>query len=100
MKERELSDHDIVSVLDLVGTVQRAHRIMFSGSFVASYRVIRSPEDPPYVYGTMILKANSEEIHAMNRELVRLVALTMGAFPRGLVFSFEKDHQVEFRAAA
>ena len=49
---------------------------------------------------TYRIKADSEEIHAMNRELVRLVVETMGAFPRGLVFSFVKEHQVEFRAAA
>jgi hypothetical protein len=97
-----LSDQDIVSVLDLLGEIQRAHRIMFSGRLVSILKVIRPPEDPAYLYLTMPLDASVDEIHAMNRELARLVVerLPEGAFPQGMVAAFAKAYLTELRAAA
>jgi hypothetical protein len=97
-----LSDQHIVSVLDLMGEIQRAHRIMFSGKLVSILKVMRPPDDPAYLYFTMPLDASVDEIHAMNRELARLVVerLPEGAFPPGIVASFAKAHPVELLAAA
>jgi hypothetical protein len=97
-----LSDQDIVSVLDLMGEIQRAHRIMFSGALVSILKVMRPPEDPPYLYFTIPLDAGVGEIHAMNRELARLVVerLPEGAFPQGMVASFAKAEPLALRAAA
>lgn len=102
MEQRRLTDNDIISVLDLMGEVQRAHRIMFSGIWVSNLRVIRPPEEPPYLYFTIPLAADVSEIHAMNRELIRLILekLPDGAFPGGMVSCFAKAHAVELRAAA
>jgi len=97
-----LSDQDIGSVLDLMGEIQRAHRIMFSGGLVSILRVMRPPEDPAYLYFAMPLDASVDEIHAMNRELARLVVerLPEGAFPQGMVAAFAKAYLIELRAAA
>jgi len=102
MEARGLTDQDVISVLDLMGEIQRAHRIMFSGGLVSILKVMRPPEDPPYLYFTIQLDASVDEIHAMNRELARLVVerLPEGAFPQGMVASFAKAYPVELRAAA
>lgn len=102
MGERGIRDSDVVSVLDVMGQIQREHRIMFSGPLVSAFRVMRPPEDPPYLYITIPLKASVDEVHAMNRKLARLVVekLPEGAFPQGIVGSFVKDIPVELRAAA
>jgi hypothetical protein len=102
MGAHRLSDQDIGSVLDLMGEIQRAHRIMFSGELVSILRVMRPPEDPAYLYFTIPLDAGVDEIHAMNRELARLVVerIPEGAFPQGMVASFAKAHPVELLAAA
>ena len=97
-----LSDKAIVSVLDLMGEIQRAHRIMFSGELVSILRVMRPPEDPAYLYFAIPLDASVDEIHAMNRELAKLVVerLPEGAFPQGMVAAFAKAYLIELRAAA
>lgn len=97
-----LSDQDIGSVLDLVGEIQRAHRIMFSGLLASILRVMRAPEDPAYLYFSIPLDAGVDEIHAMNRELARLVVerLPEGAFPQGMVASFAKAYPIELLTAA
>ncbi len=97
-----LSDQDIASVLDLMGEIQRAHKIMFSGGLVSILKVVRPPEDPPYLYFTIPLDASVGEIHAMNRELARLVVerLSKGAFPQGMTASFVKAEPVALRTAA
>jgi hypothetical protein len=102
MEERGLRDQDIISVLGLMGETQRAHRIMFSGQLGTIVKVMRPPEDPPYLYITIPLDTSVSEIHAMNRELARLVVekLPDGAFPQGLIASFTKAHPVELLAAA
>jgi len=102
MKQHQLSDQHIVSIFDLMGEIQRAHKIMFSGALISILRVMRPPEDPPYLYFAIPLDANVSEIHAMNRELARVVVakLPEGAFPHGMVASFAKAHPVELLAAA
>ena len=97
-----LSDQDIGSVLDLMGEIQRAHRIMFSGGLISILKVMRPPEDPAYLYFTMLLDASVDEIHTMNRELARLIVekLPEGAFPQGMVAVFAKAYLTELRAAA
>ena len=92
MSTHGLSDQDIGSVLDLLGEVQRAHRIMFSGTLASILRVMRPPEDPTYLYFTIPLEAGVDEIHAMNRALATLVVerLPEGVFPQGMVASFGK----------
>jgi len=102
MRAHGLTDSDIGSVLDLMGEIQRAHSIMFSGVFVSILRVMRPPEDPPYIYFTIQLDASVDEIHALNRELARLVVerLPEGSYPQGMVASFAKAYSVELRAAA
>lgn len=102
MAANGLSDQDIGLVYDLIGEIQRAHRIMYSGKLVSILKVMRPPEDPAYLYFTIPLNASVDEIHAMNRELARLVVerLPEGAFPQGMVASFAKAHPVEILAAA
>ncbi|HXM83635.1 MAG TPA: hypothetical protein VN929_17115 [Burkholderiales bacterium] len=102
MRERKLTDENIGSILNLMGDIQRAHRIMFSGTLASILKVLRPPDDPPYLYFAMPLDASVGEIHAMNRELARLVVekLPEGAFPQGMVASFAKAPPVELRAAA
>ncbi|NGZ98672.1 MAG: hypothetical protein CV089_21585 [Nitrospira sp. WS110] len=100
MQERDLHDGDVGAALELAGEVQRAHKIMFTGELATSVKVIRPPEDLPYLYFAVQLDAPIEEIHAMNRELARLIAEKMGAYPSGLVVSFAKALPVEMRAAA
>lgn len=100
MRERGLNDQDVLSIFSLVGEVQRAHRIMFAGDMPSILKVMRPPEDPPYLYFAMPVDANVREIHAMNRELARLVIERHGAFPTGMVASFTKSPRVELRAAA
>ena len=101
MTQRNLTDEEIISVFALVGEVQRAHRIMFAGPRPSYLKVMRPPEDPPYLYFTVPLAANVAEIHAMNRELTKLIVekLPTGAFPSGMVVGFTKAH-AELRAAA
>lgn len=102
MGAHRLSDQDIISVLDLMGEIQRTHGIMFSGELITTLRVVRPAEDSPYLYITMQLDTSVGEIHAMNRELARLVVerLQEGEFPRGMVASFVKACPVELLAAA
>ncbi len=102
MGARGLSDQDIASVLDLMGEIQRKHRIMFSGGLISILKIIRPPEDPAYLYFAMPLDASVDEIHAMNRELAGLVVerLPEGAFPQGMVATFAKACPIELRAAA
>jgi len=102
MRANGLSDQNIVSVLDVMGEIQRAHRIMFAGELCAILRVMRPPDDPAYLYFAMPLEASVDEIHAMNRELAKLVVerLPEGAFPQGLVASFAKAYPIELLAAA
>jgi hypothetical protein len=102
MQTHGLSDRDIASVFDLMGVIQRAHRIMFSGEAVTILRVMYPPEDPPYLYFTIPLDTDVGEIHAMNSELARLVVdrLREGTFPQGMVASFAKAYPVELLAAA
>jgi hypothetical protein len=68
-----LSDHDVASVFDLMGEIQRTHRIMFAGQFASKLRVMRPPDDEPYLYFTIPLNASISEIHTMNRELAKLI---------------------------
>lgn len=102
MEAHGLSDEDIGSVLDLMGEIQRAHRIMFSGVLVSILKVMRPPEDPPYLYVSIPLDVSVDEIHVMNREVARLVVerLPEGAFPQGIVAAFAKAYPTELRAAA
>lgn len=102
MKAHGLSDLDIVAVLDLAGEIQRAHRIMFAGEQGAILKVMKPPEDPPYLYFSIPLDTTVDEIHAMNRELARGVVekLPSGAFPRGMVATFAKAATRELLAAA
>ena len=102
MRANGLSDQDIVSVLELMGEIQRAHRIMYSGGLVSILRVMRPPDDPAYLYFTIPLNASVGEIHAMNRELANLVVkrLPEGAFPQGMAASFAKIEPLALRAAA
>jgi hypothetical protein len=102
MRSHGLRDQDIASMLDLMGEVQRTHRIMFSGTPASKLKVIRPPEDPAYLYFAMPLDTGFDEVHTMNREFARLVVekLPDGSFPRGLVATFAKAHPVELRVAA
>ncbi len=102
MESLGLSDQDVISVLDLMGEIQRAHGIMYSGKLVTILRVMRPPDDPPYLYFAMPLDTSVVEIHAMNRELARLVVerLPAGAFPQGMAASFTKTETSALRAAA
>lgn len=97
-----LRDQDIVSVLDLMGEIQRAHRIMYAGKLVSILRVMCPTDDPPYLYFTIPLDTNVGEIHAMNRDLARLVVerLPEGAFPQGITASFAKAEPLALSAAA
>jgi len=102
MRERELSDEKIGAILNLMGEIQRAHRIMYAGRLASLLKVLRPPEEPPYLYFAMPLDLGVSEIHAMNRELARLVVekAPAGTFPQGMVASFTKAQPVELRAAA
>lgn len=100
MTDHGLRDEDIGSVMNLAGEIQRTHGIMFSGKFVSIIEVLRPPEDPPYLYIAVPLDAGVPEIHVMTRELAKLVAQKIGAFPQGLVVRFTKFHPIELRAAA
>ena len=102
METLAISDLDVVSILDLMGEIQRAHRIMFSGQLGSMFRVMRPPEDPPYIYITLPMNASFDEIHAMNRELARLVVekLPEGVFTKGIVTSFAKAYPAEILVAA
>ena len=100
MGERSLKDESITAVLALMGDIQREHRIMFAGLLVTSVKVMRPPEEPPYLYLVLPLDTDAAEIHAMNRKFTGLVVRKLGAFPDGLVMSFEKAPPAEFRAAA
>lgn len=102
MEKRQISDEDIVSVLNLMGEVQRAHRIMYSGALISNLRVMNPPEDPPYLYFAIPLDASVTEIQTMNRELTNLLIerLAKGAFPQGVVAAFAKAAPAELRAAA
>ncbi len=102
METRGITDGHLGAVLDVMGEIQRSHRIMFSGQAVSSCKVIRPPEDLPYLFVTMSLKASVGKIHEMNRELARLIVekLPGGTFPQGVVASFSKAYPVELRAAA
>jgi hypothetical protein len=102
MQERQLEDKDIGMVLDIMGEVQRSRRLMFAGKRPILVKVMRPPEESPYLYLAMPLNAPIDEIHAMNREFARLVVrkLPGGAFPEGLVCSFAKGQALELRAAA
>ena len=102
MNEHQLTDQDIVSVLDLMGEIQRAHKIMFSGELVATLKVMRPPEEEPYLYFSILLDASVGGVHRMNRELVKLVVekLAGGIFPQGMVASFSKAGIQALRAAA
>ncbi|SRR6266536_225403 len=102
METHGLSDQAIVSVLDLMGEIQRAHRIMFSGKLVTILKIMRPPEDPAYLYLTIPLDIGVEEIHAMNRDLAGLVVarLPEGTFPQGMVATFSRAHLKDLRAAA
>lgn len=102
MKAHGLSDRDIVPVLELMGEIQRARGIMYSGGLVSNLRVMRPSDDPPYLYLAMPLDASVDEIHAMNRELAKRVVerLPEGVFPQGMVASFAKAHPIELRVAA
>lgn len=102
MQERQLSDHSIASVFDLMGEIQRTHGIMFAGSMISSLKVMRPPEDPPYLFLTISLDANVSEVQAMNRKLASLVVerLSGGAFPQGLVATFAKAFTARIRATA
>ena len=102
MEVHGLSDQEISSVFDLLGEIQREHRIMFAGQLGTILRVMRPPEDSAYLYFTMPLNVSVDEIHAMNRELARRIVkrLPGGVFPQGLVASFAKSYPVELLAAA
>lgn len=103
MDDRGVSDEEIGGVLDLMGNIQRKHRIMFSGQFVTKVNVMRPPEDPPYLYITLSLSTGVDKIHTMNRELAAAISaegLLEGAFPQGVVASFAKASEAELRAAA
>lgn len=102
MKERGLTDEAIASVLDCMGVVQRAHRIMFHGQLVAALKIMRPPEDPPYLYLSMALDTDVTEVRRMNRELATAVIeqLPNGIFPPGVVAAFSRGHLTELKAAA
>ena len=101
MHARGLRDEEVVSVLSLMGQIQRAHQIMYWGTRVSQFKVLQSPEDPAYLYFSVPINANNAEVHAMNRDLARLLVTKMptGAFPSGMVAAFVKA-PVELRAAA
>lgn len=102
MRINGLQDHDVIFFLDLMGEVQRAHGMMFSGEFVAQLRVMTPPEESAYIYFTVGAEAGAVEVRAMNRELARLIVekAPEGAFPKGLVTTFEKSQPQAVRAAA
>jgi hypothetical protein len=102
MQSHGLTDQAIASVFDLMGEIQRAHGIMFSGKLVSILKVMRPSEDPAYLYFSIPLAASVDEIHAMNRELARLIVerLPEGKFPQGVVATFTKAYPIELRAAA
>lgn len=102
MVSHGLNDDSVVAVLDLMGEIQRKHRIMFAGEFVSSLKVVRPPEDAPYLYFAVPLACDVVEIHALNRELARSVVekLPDGRYPAGIVASFVKSEPLELLAAA
>lgn len=102
MRERNITDGNIGSIFDLMGEIQRTHRIMFAGSDASGLKVLRPPEDPPYLYFAMPVDLSVSEIHDMNRKLAKLVVEKMptGTFPEGIVASFAKTPAKEVRAAA
>lgn len=102
MEARGLTDQDVISVLDLMGEIQRSHRIMFHGVFVSIPKEMRPPDDPPYLYFTIPVDVSVDELHAMNRELAKHVVekLPDGAFPQGMVAAFTKAEPLVLRAAA
>ena len=102
MRIRGFGDAEISSVLELMGEVQRKHGIMFAGYFGSSIQVVRPPEDEPYLYVTIPVSKSVEFVHAMNRDLIKLIVEKMpdGIFPGGLVMSFAKAELQELREAA
>lgn len=102
MRSRGLSDQDIGAVFGLMGVIQRKHGIMFAGYFGSVIKVVRPPEDQPYIYMTIPLDESVEFVHSMNRDLTKLVVekLPNGAFPQGLVMSFAKAETEKLLVAA
>lgn len=102
MSEAGLTDKQLISVLDLMGEVQRAHRMMFNGQLVTHVRVMAPPDDPPYLHLPIWVDGSFALVHQMNRDLARLIVQRMpnGMFPPGVVGSFEKAPLAEVKAAA
>ena len=102
MLARGLSDKDLAAVFDLMGEIQLNHGIMFAGYFGSSLKVVRPPDDPPYIYLTIPLDESAEFVHSMNRDLTKLIVEKMpnGTFPQGLVMSFAKAESVKLLEAA
>ena len=102
MTERSLADAQVTELLDLMGEIQRSNRIMFAGQLISYAKVMSPPDDPPYLYVTMRVQVNHDQLHQMNRDLVRQVVqrLPGGSFPAGLVAAFQKAPAAQLRAAA
>ncbi len=102
MSLRGFDDDKIFVLLDLMGEVQRKHGTMFAGDVGFSIRVMRPPEDEPYLYLTIPVNESMDYVHAMNRDLTRLIVerLPDGIYPPGLVMSFAKARLETLREAA
>lgn len=102
MKKCGLKDQDVISVLDLMGEIQRAHRIMFHGKLASQIKVMHPPEDSAYLYLVVPVDVASEELRNMNRELAHAVvtSLEQGRFPQGISAAFAKAFPVQARIAA
>jgi hypothetical protein len=103
MDAEGLTDEAITAVFDLMGEIQREHRIMFSGETVfAHLKVLRPPEGSPYLYFTVPLNIGVAEVHTMNRKLASLLVerLPYGTYPSGMTSSFTKAQASVLRAAA
>ena len=91
-----LTDQDVLRVLELMGEVQREHRIMFGGHYPLCFQLHDADsEGPAYLFGKMEIDAEVTEVQAMNRRLAKLVVERLGAFPDGLVLAFRKKLQAE-----
>jgi hypothetical protein len=102
MQERGLADEDIARIFDLMGEIQREHKIMYAGFMVSSYKVIMPPDEPPYLHFAISVDVPATELHAMNRKLATAVVNKApgGAFPQGMVGTFAKSQPAALRAAA
>jgi hypothetical protein len=102
MQIHGLTDAQLVSVLDLAGEIFREERTGFASALHDWLKIIRPPEDPPYLHFGVPVNVSPTKVAEMNKTLSRRVVerLPNGVFPPGVVVSFTKPKQAKALLAA